>query len=85
MGRKLLMGCHPKLRRIDLPILAVLRAKAKSDRLLELMPISADYFFGPGAELMQPTHLAGSVCAPYADGAHLTHSLPRLREGSIAE
>jgi hypothetical protein len=52
---------------------------------LALMPISADYFFGPGAELMRPAHLAASVCAPYADGAHLTHSLPRLREASIAE
>ena len=42
-------------------------------------------FLDPGAELMQPTHLAASECAPHADGAHLTHSLPLLREGSIAE
>jgi hypothetical protein len=55
---------------------------------IALMPISADYFRGslvPGAELMQPAHLAASECAAHADGAHLTHSLPLLREGSIAE
>jgi hypothetical protein len=55
---------------------------------MALMPILADYF--RGSRIPAPNSCNRRIwrhrnARPHADGAHLTHSLPLLRGGSIAE